>query len=882
MSIQLRLRAIACLNCRSTSSDLLCNHSFLVRFSSLKGSTSHDGQSPYFCSSQWFYLLREAVAASDLRLGKSLHALVLRFYQGPDLLLANNLINLYSKCRVPVNARKVFDGMHDRDVISWNSMLSAYALSEVLDDDSCEKGMRLFRDFLRTGALGNQLTLAPVLTFYSWTGHGWDAECVHGYAVKIGLLQEVFVCGGLVNVYAKLGKMKEARILFDGMVERDAVLWNMMIKGCLNAGLGKEGYLLFVECHRSGLCLDGVSLRYVLDGFDLIDSDEGNREFEQVLVCGIKSGICNDGYDVYKWNKRLSVDNANGNFNDVVECFKAMIRLNIGYDGVSLVVVLSALTSMNDICMGQQVHGAALKSGLGLDVSVGNCLINVYSKAGCTKAAKLLFDEMKEVDLVSWNSIISSCSQNNLGNDSLGYFICLLRSGLLPDSFTLGSILKALSSLEEDIEVTRQVHVLAIKAGIASENFVTTALIDNYSREGMMKESENLFRNEICFDLASLNAMMFGYIICGDSNRALELFSRLHEDGVKADGIVLATLAKACGCLRDLERVKQLHAYSIRNGFDLDVCVCSGILDLYIRCGEMESAIAVFQGIQIPDYVAWTTMISGCVENGEAARAVSLYHQMRLSGIVPDEFILATLAKAASCLTAIEPGKQIHANIMKFNCSYDSYVRTSLIDMYAKCGNIQDAYNLFKTMDLKNVAAWNAMLVGMAQHGDAIDALGLLEDMKRLDIKPDKVTFVGALSACSHSGLVTEAWEIFGSMKNIYCIEPEVEHYSCLVDALGRAGCILEAEKLISEMPFEPSASMLRTLLSACRFKGDVETGKRIASRLLALEPHDTSAFVLLSNIYVSVDSWDDMKDARDLMKKDKLKKDPGFSWVDV
>ncbi|GLT66510.1 hypothetical protein SLA2020_388700 [Shorea laevis] len=275
-------------------------------------------------------------------------------------------------------------------------------------------------------------------------------------------------------------------------------------------------------------------------------------------------------------------------------------------------------------------------------------------------------------------------------------------------------------------------------------------------------------------------------------------------------------------------------------------------------------------------------MISGCVENGDEDRALSIYHRMRLSGVQPDEYTFATLVKASSCLTALEQGRQIHANVIKLDYGSDPFVGTSLIDMYAKCGNIGDAYLLFQKANTRNIALWNAMLVGLAQHGNAKEVLNLFKVMESNGIEPDKVTFVGVLSACSHSGLISEAYKYFDSMTKKYGVKPEIEHYSCLVDALGRAGHVQEAENLIVSMPFEASASMYKALLGACRVQGDTETGKRVTAQLLALEPSDSAAYVLLSNICAAAKQWDDVTDARKMMERKKVKKDPGFSWIDV
>lgn len=711
------------------------------------------------------------------------------------------------------------------------------------------------------------------------------AETVHGYAIKIGLGWDGFVSGALVNIYSKFGRIRHARALFDEMpaYEKDVVLWNVMLKAFMQMGLKEDAFILFVEFHRSGLRPEDLSVSCVLTGVLGDVHDESSNNFvKQVQAYATKLCLHDKLSDVYSWNKNLSDYNRAGDHFAAVECFLEMNRSKVGRDGVTLVVCLAAVSGINNSELGQQIHGMAVKLGLDLDVTVANSLINMYSKTGCLGVALKVFDSMEELDLVSWNSVITSCAQGGLEEESVTLYLGLLHGNFRPDHYTLASVLRACSSITAGFFLGEQIHVYAFKTGIIANNFVSTALIDVYSRAGRMEEAELLLQSKDGFDLASWNAMMFGYIACNNSWKALKLFDIMLTRGERSDEITIATAAKACGCSVDLELGWQIHGNAIKLGVDLDLCVGGSILDMYIKCGEMEDAHSVFQAIPSPDDVAWTAIISGCVENGEEDLALSIYHRMRQSDVRPDEYTFATLIKASSCLTALEQGRQIHANVIKLDCASDTYVGTSLIDMYAKCGNIEDSYRLFRRTGLGNIALWNAMMVGLAQHGHGSEALKLFKDMKLLAIEPDRVTFIGVLSACSHSGLISEAFSYFHSMQQDHGIQPEIEHYSCLVDALGRTGRVQEAENLIASMPFKASASMYRALLGACRVLGDSETGKQVASRLLDLEPFDSAAYVLLSNIYAAGNQWGQMEDARNGMMRKNVKKDPGFSWIDV
>ena len=753
--------------------------------------------------------------------------------------------------------------MPERDLVSWNSILAAYAQSYEHVIDSTEEGFVLFRSLRQNVVFTSRMTLAPLLKLCLCSGYVWASEAVHGYACKIGLDSDEFVAGGLVNIYLKFGKVKEGRVLFEEMPGRDVVLWNLMLKAYLDMGFKEEAVELSSAFHKSGLHPNGITLR-LLDGVSGYDS-EGRQ------VNG------NDASEIRSKNQILTKYLQGSQYSSLLQCFADMVDSNLECDSVTFVLVLSTAVRLDSLALGKQVHSMALKLGFDLMLTVANSLINMYCKLRKVGYARTVFNSMSERDSISWNSVISGFAQSGLEVEAVCLFMELLRCGLTPDHYTLTSVLKATSSLS----LNKQVHVHAIKTNNVGDSFVSTALIDAYSRNKCMKEAEVLFsRNS--FDLVACNAMMSGYTQSNDGDKTLKLFALMHKQGDRSDDFTLATVVKTCGSLFAMNQGKQVHAYAIKSGYNLDLWVSSGVLDMYVKCGDMKAAHVAFNCIAAPDDVAWTTMISGCIENGEEERAFHVYSQMRLMGVLPDEFTIATLAKASSCLTALEQGRQIHANALKLNCSGDPFVGTSLVDMYAKCGSIDDAFSLFKRIEMRNIAAWNAMLVGLAQHGEGKEALQLFEQMRSLGIKPDKVTFIGVLSACSHSGLVSEAYKQIKSMDRDYGIKPEIEHYSCLADALGRAGLVREAEKLIESMSLEASASMYRALLAACRVQGDTETGKRVATKLLELEPSDSSAYVLLSNMYAAASKWTEVKLARTMMRGQNVKKDPGFSWIEV
>ncbi|CAA6664718.1 unnamed protein product [Spirodela intermedia] len=707
-----------------------------------------------------------------------------------DRFIANNLIAGYAKCGCVAGARRTFEATAPahRDVVTYNSLLSAYALHGRAED-----GFLLFRRMLLS---------SPAEVFLP------SSQILHCCAIKHGLQCDPLVSSALIGVYCKFGRAEDASRLFDVMDERDGVLYNIMIRAYSQKGLAEDAFLTFAELQRSGLLPNESSFHHLLGG------RLSDRDSDQVRALGLSS--------IYS-HLRAGENDA------VVDHFMEMRRSGAGCDHVTFVVLLSALACSESFDLGEQAHGLILKMGFLAGVSVSNSLIHMYGKMGSARSALALFDEMPQRDLISWNSLISC------------FFLEMQRTGLTPDQFTLSSVLRATST----------VHAAAMKAALDGDIFVLTALIHAYTKQGSMPEAHLLHSRLSSFDLASFNALMRGYVATTRAPGAATLRrssrGRLQQLGGLLEG-------------------ETLHAHAVKLALDGDICVGSAMVDAYLKSGDLSGAFSVFSGISEPDNVAWTAMIAGCVENGDEDRALRLYSRMRRSSnVLPDEFTMASLIKACSCLTALEKGRQIHAIIIKMDHGFDPFVVTSTIDMYAKCGNVEEAYQLFQRTDPQAAAAWNAIILGFAQHGNGAE-----------------ITFVGVLSACSHAGLVAEAREFMASMRRDFNIQPEIEHYSCMVDALGRAGLLEEAVAVMKEMPFPASAAMCRALLGACRSRGAGEIGRWAANKLLHLDPLDSSAYVLLANIYAAAGRWDAAAEARKRMRSRKVRKDPGYSWLEV
>ncbi|KAF8663125.1 hypothetical protein HU200_055725 [Digitaria exilis] len=373
-------------------------------------------------------------------------------------------------------------------------------------------------------------------------------------------------------------------------------------------------------------------------------------------------------------------------------------------------------------------------------------------------------------------------------------------------------------------------------------------------------------------------------------------------------------LLKACGGMANVELGGQVHAHVVRSGCEAHAIVQNSLIEMYTRCGDLPLARKVFDRMPEKDVVSWNTLISaharlgqmrkarmlfdtmpdktvvswtalvsGYTAVGDFAGAVDVFRLMQMEGIEPDDVSIVAVLPACAQLGALELGRWIYAYCNKHGMLRKTYICNALMEMYAKCGCIDQALQLFHGMPEKDVISWSTAIGGLAAHGRAHEAVRLFELMDRDGgVKPNGVTFVGLLSACSHAGLLDEGQCYFDRMKDSYGIEPGVEHYGCLVDLLGRSGQVQRALDTVRGMPVPADAKIWGSLLSACRSHGNVEIAVVAAEQLVKLEPGDVGNLVMLANVYAAAGRWDDVLSIRKAIRSKSTRKTPGCSMIEV
>lgn len=488
---------------------------------------------------------------------------------------------------------------------------------------------------------------------------------------------------------------------------------------------------------------------------------------------------------------------------------------------------------------------------------------------------------MLERDSTSWAHVISSYSQNKQSEKAIRCFHLMNQQGCDPNRASLISALSSCGDFSRSIQ-GKQLHSQVVRRIPPSDVTGRNVLIDFYSKCGELSQARLVFDEILDKDLVSWTTMLSGYSQNGLSREALEFFVAMHSQDMGFSHYAFSVTAKAYGELVDSNAGEELHCLVIKTGFESHVFVVSALLDMYSKQGNIAFARKVFELMDEPNVVSWTSIIAGYVQIDKGEEALDLFkHQLRV-GVQPDAFSLSSILSACANIPALEFGKQVHAHIIKYGFESQIFAGNSLVGMYSKCGCLSDAQRMHKSMQVRNVITWTSMIAGFAQHGHGIEALMIFDQMKETNIRPNSITFVAVLSACSRSGLVDEGFRHFQSMSADYGIEAQEEHYTCMVDLLARAGLVKEAEAFMQAMPFEPRASAWGALLSGCRARGELGLGLKCAEELFRLEPESASNHILLANMYAAEGRWEEMRRIRGLMKEKGLKKESGYSWIEV
>lgn len=508
-------------------------------------------------------------------------------------------------------------------------------------------------------------------------------------------------------------------------------------------------------------------------------------------------------------------------------------------------------------------------------------ILKSYFETGLTKEARTLFDEMPDKDVVSWTAMITGYVSCNHHNHAWRIFYEMTREGMPPNAFTLSSALKACKGMKSLLRGAL-VHGLTLKNGISGCIYVDNALMDMYATCCITMENACMVFQHIHLK----NAVTWTTLISGHTHRghgyaALRLFRLMMSKEAELDPFTISIVIRACASIGSHIYGMQLHAAVIKHSFESNLPVMNSMLDMYFKCSTLSEANQYFHEMTEKDLITWNTAIAGH-ERSDSSGSLELFSQMQSQGFCPNCFTFTSITAACGNLAILNRGKEVHGGIVRRSLDWNLALNNALIDMYAKCGKIDDSSKIFRNMTHRDLFSWTSMMIGYGSHGYGKEAVQLFDDMVKVGVIPDRIVFVAVISACSHAGLLDEGLRYFKSMLDDYKVTPNQEIYGCVVDLLGRAGRVEEAYKLIETMPFKADESVWGALLGACKAHGLPKLGTLAALKVMDLSPNVTGTYVMVSNIYAADGKWSESAKMRKLLRGIGSKKEAGRSWVEV
>ena len=466
--------------------------------------------------------------------------------------------------------------------------------------------------------------------------------------------------------------------------------------------------------------------------------------------------------------------------------------------------------------------------------------MTAYVKCGLINQAQIIFSNLVNKNVFSWTILLSGLTKYSLFSEAINNFYdMVVNHNIRPNERTIASVLPAFVKFGDHF-MGKSLHCYWIKHNFAENVYVETGLLDMYAKFGCLRVAKYLFdKMSDRRNVVSWNTIISGFSENGFGEEALVMFNRMRMEGFSGDKYTIMSLVSGCLKLEDLRIGNAAHGLVTVSGYESDQLVKTAVMELYINTNAVNDAYSIFCEINKKDLVAWTLMLSGFSRSGDWRRTIQHFNEMtREDRITLDSVSLTTMILACSTSGSLQQGKRVHSLAIKTGFEMDIFVGSAMIDMYANSAGICDALRYFDMMGEKDVVCWNALISAYGIMGNGNEAIKLFSKMEHLGLGPNESTFVSVLCACSHSGHVEQGLQIFENMTKVWNIVPNMKHYACIVDLLGRAGRITDAYAIIKTMHLEPGVDVYGSLLTACRIHKNYELGSEIALKLFQFETY--------------------------------------------
>ncbi|KAL2964965.1 hypothetical protein AAZX31_16G033600 [Glycine max] len=859
-----------------------------------------------FCFQDCVSLLQHLRDHKDLNFGTALHSLFVKTALDKDVFVQNNMIRFYGDIGQVQNAHKLFDEIPQPSLVSWTSLISCY-----VHVGKHEMGLSLFRGLCRSGMCPNEFGFSVVLKSCRVMCDPVMGKVIHGLILKSGFDSHSFCSASILHMYADCGDIENSRKVFDGVCfgERCEALWNTLLNAYVEESDVKGSLKLFREMGHSVVSRNHFTYTIIVKlCADVLDVELGRSVHGQTVKIGIENDVVVGGALIDCYVKLQFLDDARKVFQILDEKDNvAICALLAGFnqigkskEGLALYVdflgegnkpdpftfatVVSLCSNMETELSGIQIHCGVIKLGFKMDSYLGSAFINMYGNLGMISDAYKCFLDIYNKNEICVNVMINSLIFNSDDLKALELFCGMREVGIAQRSSSISYALRACGNLFM-LKEGRSFHSYMIKNPLEDDCRlgVENALLEMYVRCRAIDDAKLILERMPIQNEFSWTTIISGYGESGHFVEALGIFCDMLRYS-KPSQFTLISVIQACAEIKALDVGKQAQSYIIKVGFEHHPFVGSALINMYaVFKHETLNALQVFLSMKEKDLVSWSVMLTAWVQNGYHEEALKHFAEFQTAHIFQvDESILSSCISAASGLAALDIGKCFHSWVIKVGLEVDLHVASSITDMYCKCGNIKDACKFFNTISDHNLVTWTAMIYGYAYHGLGREAIDLFNKAKEAGLEPDGVTFTGVLAACSHAGLVEEGCKYFRYMRSRYNSEVTINHYACMVDLLGRAAKLEEAEALIKEAPFQSKSLLWKTFLGACSKHENAEMQDRISNILADIELNEPSTYVLLSNIYASQSMWINCIELRNKMVEGSVAKQPGSSWIQL
>lgn len=833
--------------------------------------------------------LQECARRKDIATGRQMHSIVFALGLDSDAFLADHLIRMFASCNCILEANQVFHSVSSPSVFTWNAVITAH-----IKVGNCETALELFCK-MHVETRPDKVTYLCAIKACSLIGVVQNSRRVHESIVRAGVMLDVVIGSSIVNMYCKCGILEDARSVFDHLSDQNEVSWNAIIAGYAEHGQWTMAIEFFSKMQEKGVHPDKVSVLHILkactgmtclqkgrivheyvigSGFET-DVIIGSSIVDMYAKCGSLAEACKvfDGLskqDLISYCAMIMGYAQHGQGFLALKLFSRMLKLGLTPDSVTFSSILKACGSINAIEQGRMIHDLIVQGGLKMDVVVGSSILDMYARCGSLHDASKVFSQLPHKNMVSWGAMITGFVQHDNPAGATALLTKMQKEGLKPSRPMLLCILKACTS-KEALEHGRFIHTHIAKAELSLDMVIGSTLVDMYAKCGSLEEAYQVFNKLPHRDSVSWGAMISGCAQHGDNILALDLYQRMHLEGSEPTIVTFSAISKACADLKLVELGRLIHVQAAECSREAHVIVGSALVDSYVKCGALEDARYIFDCLPIRDAVSWAVMVSGYLQHKQDVPAFELFGRMQQEGIEPNVATILCVLKACGTTGSIKQGRLLHNLFLSSGPSLDVVIGTTLVEMYAKLGSLEEARKVFDEMPGRTVVSWGVLIAGYAWYGNFLEVQCCLDKMWHHGLKPVDVIFTSILSACNHAGLLEEGCHYFRSMMEFYDIQPNEEHFNCMVDILGRKGCLHEAEALLQTMPTSPDAIVWTSLLNASKTYGSIQLGRQCFDEVFRLDSGDASGYALMSDIYIDTEIYE-AADHRDHLEREKCR----------